>query len=505
MLELLVGKGADVNQKDPCDLNSTLLMIAARNGNESGVEFLLRNGVDVKAADNMGYTALHAACVSRKDTIIIMLAESGAQMDAVTNTGLTPLHFLCSTLDPYRRSYRRLTAIEFLIHHGASTEFRGNFPGGRRSALEVAFMMSDVGVARLLHSKYERPLSEEEIWSLFRATIRAFNFDCLYYLLQIDKKRVILRSDQSLLRLLRSSPNTAEAEEVLLDRGAPCNGASTEDGGNTVFWAVRNQKNPDLLERLLQNGVNPNVVVKTKARVRCPLLQALKIRYEFKRRRYLKLLLDHGADINLRLGPGRDPIPLYVHMIQPQLLHKTESVKDLLFQPLTLEKIPEDEQVTFMKLVCRLSHVRIFHILLKSSSDVVIRKFVDQFAKALPVSSLLDVSKYEKAPDYRIERMDLVLDSLRHLGQYGASWACRGLETEPRPIDILQQLMTENSDDSPASIGVRWYLRRNITIANADSDTPEVTISWPTNSGGHGRRMKLGALGVAVEKEMDTD
>ncbi len=69
----------------------TPLMVACRQGNDSAIRTLLELGADVHYADAKGEAALHLACRRGKASIVEMLLDAGADPHAVTEEGATPL------------------------------------------------------------------------------------------------------------------------------------------------------------------------------------------------------------------------------------------------------------------------------------------------------------------------------------------------------------------------------------------------------------------------------
>src|SRR5207302_6506424 len=87
----LLGKGADVNSRDP-DTGETPLLTAVSNGSLTDVKFLLSRGGDVDATDNSGRSALWAATVMETNTgFIALLGEHGANINAQDSSGQTAL------------------------------------------------------------------------------------------------------------------------------------------------------------------------------------------------------------------------------------------------------------------------------------------------------------------------------------------------------------------------------------------------------------------------------
>jgi hypothetical protein len=105
---------AHVDARD--DFGRTLLHEAARAGEESMAQKLLRAGANPNAADDYRITPLHLACRRGSIEITRELIARGANVNAVSAAGTTPLHEAASTGD------REL--IELLLSHGAENETR---------------------------------------------------------------------------------------------------------------------------------------------------------------------------------------------------------------------------------------------------------------------------------------------------------------------------------------------------------------------------------------------
>jgi len=89
----LLGKGADVNSRDP-DTGETPLLTAVSNGSLNDVKFLLSRGGDANATDNSGRGALWFAILMQTNSgMITLLAEHGANVNAQDPSGRTALMY----------------------------------------------------------------------------------------------------------------------------------------------------------------------------------------------------------------------------------------------------------------------------------------------------------------------------------------------------------------------------------------------------------------------------
>jgi uncharacterized protein len=138
-IKALVAGGADPSI--PTEKGTTSLILAAGAGTdvqrarsmeerETAVEtakFLVEHGVDVNAAGQFGWTALHAASYQGLNDVIEYLVSKGAKIDAFDQLGQTPLSISLSVLTKdagakrlqIPRRYRKETA-ELLLKLGAT-------------------------------------------------------------------------------------------------------------------------------------------------------------------------------------------------------------------------------------------------------------------------------------------------------------------------------------------------------------------------------------------------
>lgn len=100
----LVNRGADV-QEMSYHYQEFPLAMALSSGRTSFLDILLKNGADINAKNNRGYTALHAACEACEPKKIKFLIRKGADITIIGNDGMTPLAVLLSKY--YKPDYER--------------------------------------------------------------------------------------------------------------------------------------------------------------------------------------------------------------------------------------------------------------------------------------------------------------------------------------------------------------------------------------------------------------
>lgn len=109
--------GIDVNKRD--DAGRTALYFSVRSGkNLDVVKELIKKGANINAAEEYGYTPLHAAALNDKGDFIFALVDAGAFINARNVNALTPLH-LASEGSPFSWGKSNLAAIRALIAVGA--------------------------------------------------------------------------------------------------------------------------------------------------------------------------------------------------------------------------------------------------------------------------------------------------------------------------------------------------------------------------------------------------
>ena len=89
-LQLLCGRGADVNLKLNQSQKSPL-MLASENGHKEAVRILLEHGADVNATDFEGSNSLFVASEAGNDEIVGILLDKGADYSSESKVGVTPL------------------------------------------------------------------------------------------------------------------------------------------------------------------------------------------------------------------------------------------------------------------------------------------------------------------------------------------------------------------------------------------------------------------------------
>lgn len=130
----LVDRGLDVNSVDPA--GSTLLHVAARDGNDKLITELLKRHANPDVRNRVGDTPLMLAAYSGKQGAAEQLIAAGAQID---HEGWTPLHYAVFAEKP--------GMVSFLLGKGAKVNAPA--PNGQ-TALMLAAKNGNVEITKIL-------------------------------------------------------------------------------------------------------------------------------------------------------------------------------------------------------------------------------------------------------------------------------------------------------------------------------------------------------------------
>jgi len=130
----LVDRGLDVNSVDPA--GSTLLHIAARDGNDKLASELLKRHANPDVRNRVGDTPLMLAAYSGKQGAAETLIAAGAQID---HDGWTPLHYAVFAEKP--------AMVTFLLGKGAKVNAPA--PNGQ-TALMLAAKNGNIDITKTL-------------------------------------------------------------------------------------------------------------------------------------------------------------------------------------------------------------------------------------------------------------------------------------------------------------------------------------------------------------------
>jgi len=262
--------GADPSLKFGKD-EETSLHIACRRGHLDAVRALLVANADVDARDKDGDTALHIASAGGHWKIVKILLEKGADVHAEDRWGEPPLH------NAFYSKADCSEVAELLLEYGADVNATGR---EGKTPLQRACFMSDLQSVKLLVQHVQR-YGDVEVRSnhLGTALIDALLAEEFSY----DAVEAIAK--------------------VLLDSGANVKVAA--DDGDTALHCACGGTYVETVRRLVKCGANLEA---RDSRGSTPLSCAARadscLSDEDEKEIVVKLLLDHGAKVNVAQNDG---------------------------------------------------------------------------------------------------------------------------------------------------------------------------------------------------------
>jgi ankyrin repeat protein len=122
-LNLLLDRGADVNEKTHPE-GWTPLHMASRNNHNECVNILLNHGASINEKNNRGMTPLHLVSIYGHccdETLIKILLNKGADVNEKSDDGSTPLHYISAS-----GNLNSATVIKIFLNNGANINEENN-------------------------------------------------------------------------------------------------------------------------------------------------------------------------------------------------------------------------------------------------------------------------------------------------------------------------------------------------------------------------------------------
>ena len=276
VVKLLLDSGVKVAVPGPD--RKSLLHIAAAKGDFEMVQFLVENGAKVLAKDKFKRTPLLLACKNGNLKIASFLLQQGSLFDEADSSGNTPLHYACA--------YGYPEVIDLLFRAGANPNAVNSW---NLSPTAVALLKSYFSCLRKMLDNPNTDVNciDDEGRTLVSnaiKTINAENFNHVAYLLK-EKK---------------ADPNIADAS------------------GLTAFDYLCAHS----LDTLITAEIRPEMTGEEVAKLKAEKKSLYK--------KYIKLFVDVGADVNHKDSLGVTPL------LRAFLSRNSDAIKVLLDMP-TLE------------------------------------------------------------------------------------------------------------------------------------------------------------------------
>ena len=348
-LKELLGKGADLNEKD--GLGRTPLYYALVGGQGNVAKFLLDQGADISPKTKMGRTLLHQASRAGLLEIVQMLLARDMPVDTSSALG-TPLHEAAGA------GHREIA--ELLMSKGAPADSKD---GSNRTPLHMAADMGEIDMVKLLivkgadvnaadkrgrtplalakqegHMEVVNILQQHGAKETLHGVVASGDVDEVKRLLSEGHDVNSRKSEGQTPLHMASRAGHDDIVKLLLARGADIEAKEGKDGRTPLHLAaLRARKN--VAETLLAAGADINsrndrwnstplhdatipgdmgvitMLVDKGADIKIMDIfgkMALHNAVEFNRPEVVKFFLARGADVNQIRGEGYESTPLHM-------------------------------------------------------------------------------------------------------------------------------------------------------------------------------------------------
>ena len=295
MLRFLIRHGANVNARNL--LGGTPLMVAAGNTNPRDVLALLKAGADVNARGSRGSTALEAGTASGCAKVVKLLLAHGAAANIADDTGFTPLMAAAAK--------NGVQAASALINAGSKVNARASGEDGA-DALDYAVQTGNVAVAGLLirHGANVNAADSRGVTPLMTASATG-SIPLLRALIRAGARVNFKATGAGAVGVdaldLAAQSKSLPIVKLLLLRHAKVD--VTTSSGRTALLIAVHLGCSRVASALIGAGANVNMVAMGKDGT-TPLICAA----EAGDLPIVKLLLKHGAEVNLPDSSGLTPL-----------------------------------------------------------------------------------------------------------------------------------------------------------------------------------------------------
>jgi ankyrin repeat domain-containing protein 17 len=251
LVELLLEKGADVEHRDKKGCSP--LILSATAGHASTAEILLQHCADIEAqSDRTKDTALSLACSGGRQEVIEILLNHGANFEHRNMSDYTPLSLAASG------GY--VGIIKLLLQHGAEINSRTGSKLGI-SPLMLAAMNGHTAAVKLLLDMGSDINAQIETNRNTALTLACFQGRHEVVSLLVERKaNVEHRAKTGLTPLMEAaSGGYVEVGKVLLEGGADVNALPVPSSKDTALTIAADKGHDKFVELLLEYGAQVDV------------------------------------------------------------------------------------------------------------------------------------------------------------------------------------------------------------------------------------------------------
>jgi len=272
-LKELLGKGADLNEKDGFDRTPVYYALAAGQGDAA--KFLLDQGADINLKTRVGRTLLHQASRAGLLEIVQILLARDMPADTVSAPGHTPLHEAAGA------GHKEIA--ELLISKGAPVDSKDK---GNPTPLHMAAAMGETDIVELLIAKGANIKASDSRGRTPLSLARRSNHTEVVNILR----------QHGATETLHGAVASGDIDEVkrLLSQGGDIN--AKNESGQTPLHLALNSSRMEVAELLVANGADVEAIDDQTGKALLLSVGRRKERVEF--------LLSKGANIEAKDGNG---------------------------------------------------------------------------------------------------------------------------------------------------------------------------------------------------------
>ena len=291
MVQIIVEHGANIHLTN-CQLD-TPLKCAYYDDNEHSniVKYLISKGADIESCDLMDRTIMYIACDKQDVDMVDFLIKCGANVNMYNAIGYTPLHIACER-NNNKIVEILLTCCQILK---TTTDLRGYTP------LHIACQNNNIEIVKLLIDN-DAACGNNHIFD-----VRMFRKDCPSKLLE-EIKRIYIPKELSLQIFDAVYYNYDDKVKQLIKDGADVNTIAPYTDISILHQACESG-NINIVKMLINHpDININILQTYQKKYPTPIFKAVSSCHI----NIVKLLLEHGADIDIKNDDGETVLHLAV-------------------------------------------------------------------------------------------------------------------------------------------------------------------------------------------------